>query len=517
MRTRYSFWPALLLVLASAWGLPDGAQTPTVTIAGRVMDEAGAAVANAQVSLVNLATEITRSTTTDAEGGYRFSAVPPGRYRVRATARGFSTATLEMEARLGVTERADITLRPSAPAAHKNGERKHKKAAKKDGGGNGAPAARRAPAQPMPAARAPAAAPPPPPAPAARAEPVPPPAPVAADGGSPEKHFTVVKVFYATDRRPTGRLAAARFYGGDRGDDENLALGVCEVSVPHDHRMGHLERPSIWKLQFHEDPEKHVVLLSVAPEEHDKFLQDLSGTIEASQGKEAFVFIHGYNVTFEDAARRTAQLWFDLKFDGAAILYSWPSRGGLSDYLADEATVEWTVPHLKRFLSEIAANSHASTVHLVAHSMGNRALTAALKAIAAEAPASSLPQFRQVVLTAPDIDAGVFRQLAQEIEKTAQRVTLYASSLDKALAASKKIHQYARAGESGADITVVPGMDTIDVSAVDTGLLGHSYFGEKRSVIADMYYLLKDGKPPSERSDLREQRMGDRVYWAFVP
>src|SRR5216110_2232101 len=49
-----------------------------------------------------------------------------------------------------------------------------------------------------------------------------------------------------------------------------------------------------------------------------------------------------------------AQLWFDLKFDGAAILYSWPSKGSLSEYMADETSVEWTAPHLKKFLEEIA-------------------------------------------------------------------------------------------------------------------------------------------------------------------
>ena len=48
--------------------------------------------------------------------------------------------------------------------------------------------------------------------------------------------------------------------------------------------------------------------------------------VRDSRRKEAFVFIHGYNVAFDDAIYRTAQIAYDLSFDGPPILYSWPSR-----------------------------------------------------------------------------------------------------------------------------------------------------------------------------------------------
>ena len=493
----------LLFAVALAWNLPGRAQTTSATISGRVLDGTGATIPDVQIVLKDMVTGKVRSTTSNSEGEYLFTDVPAAKYRITAFAEGFMPRVIEIEAAVGAAARADFTLdhrRTVYKGEPRSSKESAKKSAKKDSSDKVGKGTGRSPAAEAPVAAAPA--------------PLPPPA--KADGAGSEKHFTLVKVFYATDRLRTGRSEPGRFYGGERGADDPLSLGVCEVSVPHDHRMGHLEKPSIWRFQFHEDPEKHVVLLSVKPEEHDDFLRELSAAIGKSQGKEAFVFVHGYNVTFEDAALRTAQLWFDLKFDGAAILYSWPSKGSLSEYMADETSVEWTAPHLKKFLEEIAANSQASTVHLIAHSMGNRPLTAALNAIASEHP-SPQPHFRQVVLTAADIDAGVFRQLAQEIQKTAERVTLDASSLDKALVASRTIHKYKRAGESGTEITVVPGVDTIDVSAVDTGLLGRSYFGEKRSVIADMYYLLKDGKPPGQRAGLQERKLGGRMYWAFVP
>jgi len=41
---------------------------------------------------------------------------------------------------------------------------------------------------------------------------------------------------------------------------------------------------------------------------------------------------------------RTAKLIYDLKVQGAPILYTWPSKGGIVGYAADEATIEWATP-----------------------------------------------------------------------------------------------------------------------------------------------------------------------------
>lgn len=304
-----------------------------------------------------------------------------------------------------------------------------------------------------------------------------------------------------------------RQYGAERGV---LEFGVCEVNVPKQRPQSEVDKPSIFHLDFAEDPLSHVNVLSVRREEPDLFFSQLKSAVNLSPKKDAFVFIHGYNVGFQDAARRTAQIAADLKFDGAPILYSWPSQDGLLSYLVDETNVVWSVPHLKAFLTEIAKKSSAKSVHLIAHSMGNRALTAALREMHFELDAKC-PKFQQVVLAAPDVDAEVFRRdLAPAMLKTAQRVTLYASSDDEALAVSKKVHGYARAGESGDNLVVLPGMDTIDVSNVENSMLGHSYYGDNRSVLADLFELLLENKPPNQRQWLQAMGEGAGRYWSFV-
>ena len=307
---------------------------------------------------------------------------------------------------------------------------------------------------------------------------------------------------------PVTRVA----YGNRRG---TLEYGVCEVSIPKGHKVGQLEAPSIFRLEFHETPERHVVLMGVEPLEPDAFFGTLKARIEESEAKSAFVFVHGFNVTFEDAARRTAQIAYDLKFDGAPIFFSWPSQGGLFKYTIDETNVMWTVPHLREFLTEIAERTGARRIHLVAHSMGNRALTAALRDMSF-LPEDRRPRFSEVVLTAPDIDAEVFRRdIAPYIVQTADRVTLYASSNDTALAYSKTVHGYPRAGDSGRELLVLPGMDTVDVSEIDTSLLGHSYYGSNETVLADLIEVLHKSLPPQQRRWLRPVQVGTLEYWVF--
>jgi esterase/lipase superfamily enzyme len=333
-----------------------------------------------------------------------------------------------------------------------------------------------------------------------------------------EPDFAVVRIFYATDRKISGKPEPAQYYAGTRGNG-NLDLGICEVSIPRDHRMAALEAPAMWNFEFRDTPSKHMVLLKVQPQPVEAFFTELSGRVQRSKRKEAFVFVHGYNETFEKATRRTAQLAYDLGFEGAPILYSWPSRGSWVDYPADEATIEWTIPHLKEFLTAVAIKSQAQRVHLIAHSMGNRALTAALKEIVGNQQGPrSVPLFKEIVLAAPDIDAEVFTQLAQDIQKAGERITLYASSKDEALVASQKFHGgFPRAGESGHATVAVSGVDTIDASAVDTGLLGHSYYLGKQSILSDLFNLLRDGNPPEAREGLKPIEESGKRYWIFKP
>ena len=325
-------------------------------------------------------------------------------------------------------------------------------------------------------------------------------------------NFVVVRVLYATDRNRTSEVESAEMFGNDRGI---LSFGYCDVSIPRGHRIGELESPSIWRLEFREDPAKHVVLLNTVIRSKDEFFEDLAARVRASVKSSAFLFVHGYNVTFEDAAKRTAQISYDLSFDGVPVFYSWPSQGTTPAYTFDEQNIEWAQANLKNFLEDFFERSDAQNVYLIAHSMGNRALTRAVASLLTDKPIIR-SRLKEVILAAPDIDAEVFkRDIVPALTKTDSPVTLYASSEDLALAASKQVHGYPRAGDSGQGLVVVPGIETIDATHVDTGLLGHSYFAETRSIIDDMYYLIRYSHRADQRFGLRRVDAQVGRYWEF--
>jgi esterase/lipase superfamily enzyme len=330
--------------------------------------------------------------------------------------------------------------------------------------------------------------------------------------------YAKLKIFFATDRNLTGQSATGEKFGTQPDSSGTLHLGECTVSIPRDHRMGELEGPSIWTL-MRSDAEKHITLMGIDDEEQSTFFRNISARTTRSRRRELFVFIPGFNNTFEDAARRTAQIAYDLGFDGPAIVYSWPSQGskGLIAYNMDGTNAELTVPHLRQFLQDLVHKSGATTIHLIAHSMGNRPLTSALQQIVAVAPIKNFPNFDQVVLMAPDINASIFKQLAREIYPSAKRITMYASSRDEALKLSNELAGYPRAGQGGKQIVIVKGVDSIDASSVDTSLIGlhHQYFADNSTILSDLFYLLKD-QPPDSRFGLKRETAQDGRYWSFT-
>jgi len=307
---------------------------------------------------------------------------------------------------------------------------------------------------------------------------------------------------------------------GARATD--LSYGTCKVSVPkpENRQAGELNRPlSVWILEAPENPEKHFTLQKLTEHaDKDEFYHSLSNQLAKSADGVSLLFIHGYNVSFEDAIFRTAQLAVDLKFPGAPITFSWPSYADPLKYTFDEQNAEVSIPALREVLEDLAKRSGAKRIHIIAHSMGNRVLAGALRSMPADARPVNREMFREVVLAAPDIDSRVFKtQFLPHIGENAQHCTLYASNRDRALMMSRYFHNFQRLGETEPELIVASGMDTIDASLVDTSLLGHSYIGDVQSIVSDLRDLVVRGMRPKERLGLETLLMGNMMYWTIKP
>jgi len=329
-------------------------------------------------------------------------------------------------------------------------------------------------------------------------------------------------IYYATNRKRTGSKEPIDFYGGERSDKKPyVEYGRCEISIPANHRRGVLESPFLG-LNFFTDDRQHIVLKSITPLPVESFYSSINANINPGTEKSRFgsgdlvIYIHGYNTTFENAAKRTAQIAFDYGFQGVPLMFSWPSDGKLVSYPSDREDIAWSVNHIEQFFNDVLAKTRSERVHLIAHSLGNQGLIAALNTMALRRGGEGPPIFENIILSAPDFDAELFQQqIAPFTISLARRWTLYTSKKDGILNISTSFNSAWRLGLS--PVTIVPGIDIIDASEVEVTPWSlpesHSYFASKQTVVDDIIAALK-GVTPARRNLLSRTKNGS-IYWVI--
>jgi esterase/lipase superfamily enzyme len=323
---------------------------------------------------------------------------------------------------------------------------------------------------------------------------------------------TLYPLWYGTNRKPIDLNDISKGYSGDR--DDLIHYGSCQVAVPKSHKIGSTGSGWWQRLLTSTDDRLKLDRSSLNLLNEAGFLTSIKRALEEREPNErsALVYIHGFNVSFEAAALCAAQIGFDLQVPGIMAFYSWPSKGNLMGYTADEATIEASEKYITEFLLNLAQNSDVTKIHIIAHSMGNRGLLRSMQRILNQVQSTSPISFGQIFLAAPDVDPDLFQDLAQAYSQLAERTTLYVSGKDKALATSGIIHDRPRVGYFP-PIKVFEGIDTVEVSNVNLSWLGHGYFADARDLLQDMHELLSDNTPPERRFGLRTVEVGAERYW----
>jgi len=388
----------------------------------------------------------------------------------------------------------------------------------------------------------PAAAPPPPndndgmgaPAPAPQvAEPAVPdgraavPDPVGGAAPPLNPDYQVVPVYWGTDRavQPNAQRLA---FGSDRA--RKLQLGMAQITVPKVHEVPNVERPWVVKIPYFdvtlyaekEDAKKHFTVKDIKALTKEELLAQVRERLKASSifKDQALVFVHGYNTSFDNALYRTAQIAYDLDFDGAPFVYSWPSGGAVASYTYDRESAQASEPYLRQFLEMVTKETGAKKVSIIAHSMGNQPVMDVLRDMRNAAPEGV--EISQVILAAPDVDADNFANLANAIKGLAKNVTLYVASNDRALIVSRNFWGSYRAGDvPPAGPLILPGVDTIDVTAASTDAfaINHSGYAANNKLLTDIAELLRTGLRPPEMRTLKPGKIttGAGDYWRYVP
>jgi Uncharacterized protein conserved in bacteria len=325
------------------------------------------------------------------------------------------------------------------------------------------------------------------------------------------------RVWFATSRALIKPDDPSRGFANKPDPAGVVRYGTCTVQVPKSHRFG---STGTWywrwlRLRFSDD---HLKIVGRVPLEPADFFDDLRRELtdlEEPDDRVILVYLHGYNVSFNEAAIRAAQIGVDLKVPGVTAFFSWPSWGSIRAYMGDASQIVESERQITEFLTRISTESGARSVHLIAHSMGNRGLARSIQRITAQASVHAGVRFGQIILAAPDIEVGLFRDLAAIYPAISDRTTMYVSARDRVLGVSKWLAKSDRAGYTP-PVTVVPRIDTIEVTDIDLTMLGHGYFAEAEAVLYDINYLLLHNDAPDKRPRLKKETTSDGLsYWVI--
>ena len=234
----------------------------------------------------------------------------------------------------------------------------------------------------------------------------------------------------ATTRQRDARPGT--FFNGERAP--SLDYAEITVSVPPSHVAGQVEMASTAP----GDPAANFVARDGGYLDGDKaFVQSLNAQLamRPKGSRHVFVFIHGYNTMFAEGLYRFTQIVQDSKAPGVPVLFTWPSRGKLLDYVYDNNSATAARDGLEHVL-RLALASNADRVDVLAHSMGNWVTVEAFRQIKVSGDLKNVNKFGYVFLAAPDIDLDVFKSEMRRIGKPSKPFYVVVSRDDKALGAS---------------------------------------------------------------------------------
>lgn len=316
-----------------------------------------------------------------------------------------------------------------------------------------------------------------------------------------------VPILVATTRQPTQNPAI--LFSGERG---TLTYAKVAVSVPPGHVSGQIEWPSSLPV----DPNKYFSTQQASLLDQKGFQAATHQSMRQrkSNGK-VFVFIHGYNTSFDAAVYRLAQISYDSGADVAPILFTWPSRGKLLGYPYDRESAAYSRDALEKLLQNLANDPEVKDITILAHSMGNMAALESLRQMAVRK--GNIPtKIRNVILASPDVDVDVAKVLIDGMGSNPPRFTLFISRDDRALGASRLVW-----GSSDRLGSIDPAkepyrtalsryhnMDVFDLTTLRTGdSLNHTKFAESPDVVRFVGERLMAG----QKMDSQTIGIGDQI------
>jgi esterase/lipase superfamily enzyme len=338
------------------------------------------------------------------------------------------------------------------------------------------------------------------------------------------------RFFYITNRRPGPDNASLdERFGTER--EEMLKFGSFDTRIEPALGLGMIIDSTGW---FQNE---EIQLKAVEELDRTSFVEQLRALVQDSPHQALLVIVHGFREAFPSALRKTAFLGHILDINAPVLLFDWPGNQGssLRGYRRAREVAEASGKDLARTLKLIIKEIQPDRLWLVANSMGGQVVTDAFSLMYQDADfADAETEIENVVLTAPDVDIEEFdNRFKEEIKALARNLTVYVSSNDRALLASRIINRGQRRGESTLNIRnpdqfeeasrvsglVEPGsklITLVDVTPVNRTRNFHNFSLETPEFFDDLYLRLINRTTPQSRLQYQITTADGAVYWVLT-
>ena len=364
-----------------------------------------------------------------------------------------------------------------------------------------------------------------------------------------KSRYACVSVMFGTNREDTSNPDL--FYGkAALGLNQTLQYGEVVISIPNKHQPGAVISGAQGPVDADDVRERQKVFavwdgkdgVTEMNASQFKALTRHKLTRVTPEQRKSFVFIHGYNTSFEGAAYRTAQLKSDLGIKAPVYFFSWPSNANTKQYISDQDDADLSVDALVEFLKTVKSAVGPDTdLNLIAHSLGNRVLGKALDQMREEASLVQ-PMFNLGIFASADLDERLFKSWIggeghQSGNLLVKRGVLYVTDDDKALWVSRLLRQPAcidrdekyrvglvtkKACNNRRRVSMLSEpFETVDLSEIpnekriDIFENNHAKFVDSPRTICHLNRLFYSDKPVSldKPNYFREVPSGSSSYW----
>ncbi len=292
----------------------------------------------------------------------------------------------------------------------------------------------------------------------------------------------ILQMFVATTRR---RIEVQPVF--DRGRVDPPTFASFEVWVPPDRAPGSVTFPE------RQPPNLQTDFVTVSARQlagEQAFVAGINADLAAHPEYEGrvMIFVHGYNTNFAEGLYRQAQILNDYGKRAAAVHFAWPSAASTQGYVFDRESALFSRDALERVIV-LMAQSNATSINLIAHSMGCFLMMETLRVMARVGFDEVFAKTNAVLLLSPDIEIDVFRKQAPPVLARHVPIFVVVSTRDRALMISAIIRAERKTPRVGS-IASPAELGDIDVTVIDLskveagGGMGHFALARSPELIA---------------------------------